>query len=80
MSFHVDELFMSGKPETLKVIKENIKDKFNASESVMIRKFLGLYYKWVHDAKGTYAKMTMEKDPMKLEEAYEKYARSDLRV
>ena len=29
MSVHVDDIFMAGKTETLKVIKENIKEKFN---------------------------------------------------
>ena len=29
MSVHVDDVFMAGKPETLKAIKENNKEKFN---------------------------------------------------
>ena len=29
MSVHVDNVFMAGKPKTLKDIKENIKEKFN---------------------------------------------------
>ena len=66
MSVHVDDVFMAGKPETLKSIKENIKEKFNISESGKIKKFLGFYYEWGHDSKGTYAKTTMEKDVKKL--------------
>ena len=80
MSVHVDGVFMAGKPETLKVIKENIKEKFNISESGKVENFLGVYYDWGPDAKGTYAKMTMEKDAKKLAECYEKYTGRDLRV
>ena len=29
MSVHVDNVFMAGKPKTIKYIKENIKEKFN---------------------------------------------------
>ena len=61
-SVHVYDIFMAGNPETLKIIKENIKEKFNISESRKVKKFLGVYYKCGHDAKGTYAKMTIEKD------------------
>ena len=66
MSAHVYGIFMAGKPETLKVIKENIKEKCNISESGKVKNFLGVYYKWVHDAKVMYTKMTMEKDVKKL--------------
>ena len=45
-----------------------------------MNKFLGVNYEWGHDAKGTYAKITMEKDMKKLVEGYEKYTGSDLRV
>ena len=31
MSVHTDDIFMAGKPETLKIIKEKIKNKFNIS-------------------------------------------------
>ena len=62
MSFHVYDVFMAGNPETLKLIKEKIKEKFNISESGKVRNFLGVYYEWGCNAKGTYAKMTMEKD------------------
>ena len=54
---------MAGKPETL-----NIKEKFNISESGKVKKFLGIYYKWGHDVKCTYAKMITEKDVKKLAE------------
>ena len=33
MSVHVDNVFIDGKPETLNKTKENIKEKFNISES-----------------------------------------------
>ena len=73
MSVHVDDMFMAGNPETQKIIKENIKDKFKISESGKVKKSLGVYYKWSHNVKGAYAKMTMEKDVRKLVEGYEKY-------
>ena len=62
MSAHMDDVFVAGKAETLKVITEKIKEKFNISESVKVKNFLGVYYEWGHDAKGKYAKNTMEKD------------------
>ena len=71
---------MDGKPETLKLIKKNIKEKFIISESGRVNKFLGVYYKSDHDAKGKYAKMTMEKDVKNLKQCYKKYTGSDLRV
>ena len=71
---------MDGKPETLKPIKEKIKEKFNISESGKVNKFLGVYYEWGHDAKVTYAIMTMEKDVKNIVEGYKKYTGSDLRV
>ena len=80
MSVHVDDVIMASKPETLKVIKENIKDKFNISESRKVKKFLRFYYKWGYDEKGTYAKINMDKDAKKLVEGYEKYSGSDLRI
>ena len=54
MSVHVNDVFMAGKPETLKVIKENIKEKFNISDSGKVKNFLGVYYRWGHYTKGTY--------------------------
>ena len=77
MSVHVDNVFMAGKLETLKVIKENIKEKFNISEFGKVKKFLEVYYQWGHDEKSAYAKMTTEKDAKKLVEGYEKYTGSD---
>ena len=38
-----------------------------------MEKFLGVYYEWGRDAKGTYAKMTMDKDVKKLVEGCDKY-------
>ena len=43
ISVHVYDVFMAGKPETLKLIKEKIKEKFNISESGNVNKFLGFY-------------------------------------
>ena len=80
MSVHVDDVFMADKPETLKSIKENIKENFNISVSGKVKKFLGVYYKWGHNAKVKYEKMTMEKDVKKLVEGYKHYAGIDLRV
>ena len=68
ISVHVDDLFMAKDTETLKVIKENIKDKFNISESGKINTFLGFYYEWGHYVKATYAKMNMNKYVRKLVE------------
>ena len=61
VSIHVDNLFMAGKSETLKDIKENIKEKFNISSFVKVKTFIGVYCEWVHYEKGAYAKMAMEK-------------------
>ena len=61
MLVQVDDVFMAGNPETIKDTKENIKEKLKISESGKVKKFLGVYYKWVHNAKGTYAKMTIKK-------------------
>ena len=52
MSVHVDDVFMAGKSEKLKFVKENIKEKFNISEYGKLKKFPGVYYKWDHDVKG----------------------------
>ena len=46
MSVHVDDVFMAGGPEILKFIKENIKEKFNISESGKVKNFLRVYYEW----------------------------------
>ena len=56
---------MAGKTEK-KYIKENIKEKFNISESGKVNKFLEVYYYWGHDEKFTYTNMTMEKNMKKL--------------
>ena len=80
ISVLVDDVFISDKPESLKVIKEEIKEEFKISESRKVKKSLGVYYQWGHDAKCMYPKMTMEKDVNKLVEGYKKYTRSDLRI
>ena len=51
MSVHLDDLFIAGSPETLESIKELIKLKFNIQESIKVKKFIGVYYEWVHDYK-----------------------------
>ena len=56
MSLHLDDVFMSWKSDTLEKTKENINTKFNIQESVKVKKFLGVYYEWGHDAKGLYTK------------------------
>ena len=53
MSVHVDGVFMAGNTETLKVIKEKIRENFNISDSVKVNTFLRVYYKRVHNVKGT---------------------------
>ena len=45
-----------------------------------MKKFLRVYYEWVHYAKDTYAKTTIEKDVKKLVEGYKMYMGSDLRI
>ena len=69
MSVHVDDVFMDGKTETLKNTKEKIKENFNIQEYWKVKKFIGVYYEWGRDAKGTHAKMTTEKDINKLLES-----------
>ena len=77
---YVDDVFMAGNLEILKVIKETIKEKFNISGSGYVKEFLGVYYDQGYDAKSTYAKMTTEKDVKKLVEGYKNYMGSDSRV
>ena len=60
MSVHVEDIFMAGNPETLKNIRENIKEKFNISESGKAKKLLGFYYEWGLDTKVTYEKNNHE--------------------
>ena len=80
MSVHVEALFMDGKPETLKTIREKIKENFNISEYGKFKNFLGVCYEWSHDEKCTSAKMTMEKDVKNLVEGYKKYTGNNLKV
>ena len=65
MSVHLDDVFMDSKPGTLNNTKGNIKERFKISESKKVKKFLRVYYEWGCDAKGMYAKMTMDKDVKK---------------
>ena len=51
---HVDDVFVTGKPETLKKIKEIIKQKLNIQESGEVEKFIEVYYEWIRGAKGLY--------------------------
>ena len=80
MSVHVHYVFMAGQTETLNNTKENIKENFNISKSGKVKNFLGVYCEWCCDVKGTYVKMTMEKDVKNLIEGYEKFTVSDLRI
>ena len=57
-----------------------IKLEFNIQESEKLKKFIKVYYEWVHDAKGPYAKITMQKDVKKLVDGYDKFTGSDLNV
>ena len=57
-----------------------IRLKFNIQESSKVRSFLGVYYEWVHDAKGPYTQVNMEKYVNKLVYIYEKLTGSDLKV
>ena len=79
MYVHIDGAFTNGTPETLKNIREMIKLKFNIQESRNVKKFLGMYYEWSHDAKDTYAKISMEKDVKKLVDGYDKFIGSDVK-
>ena len=79
MSVHIDDLLMAVNLDTLKNTKENIQKKFNIQESGKLKNFLIVYYEWVRDAKGVYAKMIMEKDIKKLVEGYEKYNGNDVK-
>ena len=64
----MDNIFMADNMESLNNIKENIKDKFNISQSGKINTFLGFHYEWGHYVKATYAKMNMNKYVKKLVE------------
>ena len=66
MSVHMDDVFISGNPDTFKNIKENIKERFNIQESGEVIKFLWVYYEWGCDVKSTYTKITIEKDVRKI--------------
>ena len=80
MSVNVDNVFMEERLETLENIKDRIKLEFNIQESGKLKKFLGAYYAWVHDAKGPYKKVIMEKDVNKLVERYNKFTGSESKV
>ena len=45
-----------------------------------MEKFLGVYYEWVHDKKGPYVKVTMEKDVDKLAEGCKKFIGGGIKV
>ena len=70
---------MAGKTEKFNRIKENIKDKFNISESRKVKNFLGTYCERGCNVKGRYAKKIMDKDVNNLVEGYKNYTGSDLR-
>ena len=80
MSVHINNAFMTGNPETLEKMNWMINLKFIIQESEKVKKFIRVYYEWSHDAKGSYAKTTIEKGVKKLVEHYEKYTGSDFKV
>ena len=80
MSVHVDDIFVDGNPETLMIINENNKRNFSMQESCKVKKFISLYNEWGRDTKGTYAKITIEKDIKKLVEGYKSYNGSDVKI
>ena len=80
VSVHADDVLMTGSPETLENIKEMIKLKFNIQESGKEKTFLRVYYNYGNDAKGPYAKITMEKDVNKLVNWYDKFTGSDVKI
>ena len=45
-----------------------------------MKNFIWVYYKWGHDVKGTYAKMTMDKYFKKLVEGYKNHTGSEVKV
>ena len=45
-----------------------------------MRKFLGVYYEWGCETKGTYAKMTIDKNAKKILEGYKNYTGSDVKL
>ena len=70
---HVNNVIISGNPETLKNSQGKIKLKLNIQESEKAKKFLGAYYELGRDEKWMYAKMTMDKDVKKLVNGYGKF-------
>ena len=78
MSINVDCILMTGRLETLENIKEMIKLKFNIEYYWKVKRFLGVYCKWGHDAKGLYTKIIMDKDVNKLVDGCEKFTGSDV--
>ena len=80
MSVHLDDVFVAGSPETLESIKELIKLKFNIQESGKVKKFIGVYYEWVHGYKVLEEKITMKKDVKKLVDGYKKYTERGVKV
>ena len=80
ISVCVDDLFIERRMETLENIKDIIKLKFNIQESGKKKNFLEVYYNYGNDAKGPYAKITMEKDVNKLVNWYDKFTGSDVKI
>ena len=59
MSVHLYDIFMAGKTDRLEIIKDMINLKFNIHKSGKVKKFLGVCYEWVCNAKGLYANITV---------------------
>ena len=79
MYVHVENVFMAARSETLEKNKYMIKLKFNIQYSGIVKRFLGLYYEWGHDAKGMYAKITVEKYIKILVDGYKKLTGGDVK-
>ena len=54
MSVYVDYMFMARNMEILEKIKGLINLKVNIQKYGKAKKFLGVYYEWVHDKKGLF--------------------------
>ena len=51
MSVHVYDIFMTGRKDNFKKLKDLIKLKFNIQQYGKVKKFLEVYYEWGHDKK-----------------------------
>ena len=80
ISFCIDDVFMAGKLYSSEKTKEKINLNFNIQESGKGKKFIGVYYGLGRYAKGSYVKMTMEKDVKKLVKGFNNHTGSNIKV